>query len=82
MSRKAARFTEADIVRAIKAIKRTGESLAVEIAPDGTIRIVPVVPAISMSTIEETIKDRPGRNLLADYEPRARKLPAYRKIVL
>lgn len=42
MSRRAAKFTEADAVRAIKAIKRTGENMAVEIAPDGTIRIIPV----------------------------------------
>lgn len=41
MSRRAAKFTEADALRAIKAIKRSGENMAVEIATDGTIRIVP-----------------------------------------
>lgn len=42
MSRRAARFTQADIARAIKAIEQTGANMAVEIAPDGTIRIVPL----------------------------------------
>jgi hypothetical protein len=41
MSRKAARFTQADIARAIKAIQQTSAHMAVEIALDGTIRIVP-----------------------------------------
>ena len=41
MSRRAARFTEADAFRAIRAIKRSGEPMAVEIATDGTIRIIP-----------------------------------------
>ena len=39
MSRRAARFTEADAVRAAKAAKRTG--MAVEFRPDGVIRLVP-----------------------------------------
>ena len=39
MSRRPARFTEADIRRAGKVAKQLG--LAVEIAPDGTIRLVP-----------------------------------------
>jgi hypothetical protein len=41
MSRRPARFTQADIARAIKAVEKTGAKMAVEIAPDGTIRIVP-----------------------------------------
>lgn len=39
MSRRAARFTEADVRRAAKVAKQLG--LAVEIAMDGTIRLVP-----------------------------------------
>jgi hypothetical protein len=39
MSRRPARFTEADIRRAAKVAKQLG--MAVEIKPDGTIRIVP-----------------------------------------
>lgn len=39
MSRGYARFTQADLHRAIKAIAQSGADLAVEILPDGTIRI-------------------------------------------
>lgn len=39
MSRRPARFTEADVRRAAKVAKQLG--LSVEIAPDGTIRIAP-----------------------------------------
>lgn len=42
MSRRAARFTQADIARAIRAVQQTGAGMAVEISPDGTIRIVPI----------------------------------------
>lgn len=42
MSRRAARFTQADIARAIKAVEQTGANMCVEITPDGTIRIVPI----------------------------------------
>lgn len=41
MSRRPARCTEADIHRAVKAIQRANACMAVEISPDGTIRIVP-----------------------------------------
>ena len=44
MSRRAARFTEADAVRAIKAVKRSGERLAVKIDAEGTIWIIPIDP--------------------------------------
>jgi hypothetical protein len=40
MSRRPARVTEADIHRAAKVAKRVG--MAVEIATDGTIRLVPI----------------------------------------
>lgn len=42
MGMRAARFTQAEIARAIRAIEETGASMAVEIARDGTIKIVPV----------------------------------------
>jgi hypothetical protein len=41
MSRKPARFQEVDVIRALRAAQRVGGSWAVEIEPDGTIRIVP-----------------------------------------
>jgi hypothetical protein len=43
MSRRPARFTEADLRRAAKVAKMLG--LAVEVAPDGTIRLCPVIEA-------------------------------------
>lgn len=41
MSRRPARFTQADITRAVKGVKEAGENMAVEILPNGTMRIVP-----------------------------------------
>ena len=42
MSKAAAKFTQADVARAIRAIAQTGSNMAVEVIKDGTIRIVPV----------------------------------------
>jgi hypothetical protein len=42
MSRRPARYTQADIRRAIEASKKAGAQMAVELLPDGTIRLVPV----------------------------------------
>ena len=42
MSRRPARVTEADINRALRAAAKVGDHLAVDIQPDGTIRIAPV----------------------------------------
>lgn len=41
MTERRARAREADITRAIKAARKAGASMAVEIKPDGTIRLVP-----------------------------------------
>jgi len=41
VSRRPARFTQADMVRAIKAIQQAGACMAVEVALDGTLRVVP-----------------------------------------
>jgi hypothetical protein len=41
MSMRAARVTQADISRAIRAADQAGSKRIVEITPDGTIRIVP-----------------------------------------
>lgn len=40
MSRRAARCTKADIRRALEGAKAAGVDVAVEILPDGTIRLV------------------------------------------
>ena len=42
MTMRAARFSQADINRAVLAVKKACGSAIVEIAPDGTIRIAPV----------------------------------------
>jgi hypothetical protein len=39
MSRAPARFTEADVKRALAAAKKAGDEYGVEVLPDGTIRI-------------------------------------------
>lgn len=44
MPRTPARFTQADVARAIRAIKSTDTVMSVEITPDGVIRIVPYEP--------------------------------------
>jgi hypothetical protein len=41
MSMRAARFSQADIARAVRAADKAGTGRVVEIAPDGTIRLVP-----------------------------------------
>lgn len=41
MSRTAAKVTQADIARALRAVEQTGAQAVVEVARDGTIRIVP-----------------------------------------
>lgn len=41
MPRRPSRFTQSDVARAIRAAQQVGEPMAVEIAPDGTIRLIP-----------------------------------------
>jgi hypothetical protein len=41
MPRRAAPVTQAAIARALRAIEQTGVRVAIEISPDGTIRLVP-----------------------------------------
>lgn len=53
MARRAARFTEIDLRRAIRAVKNEGADMAVEILPDGTIRIVPYVTNKPVEPAEE-----------------------------
>lgn len=53
MSRTPARCTQADIARAIRAVKQTGGEMSVVIDPDGTIRIVPVENAEAVDLLPE-----------------------------
>ena len=41
MSRRPARCTQADLDRALKAVKKHGGGMIVDVQPDGTIRISP-----------------------------------------
>jgi hypothetical protein len=58
MTRRPARCTQADIARAINAAKQTGVSMAVEITPDGTIRLTPA-PVTDNQTKPDALE--PGR---------------------
>jgi hypothetical protein len=60
VSRRAARFTQADVARAIRAAQQCGAG-AVEIKPDGTI-LVPVSP--------EPTTAEPGEKQREPVEPR------------
>jgi hypothetical protein len=51
MSRTPARVTQADVARAIRAAKQTGAG-AVEVLPDGTIRIQLAPPAAPLAAPE------------------------------
>jgi hypothetical protein len=42
MSRRPARFTEADIGRAMRAVEKNGGRFEIRVEPDGAIRIVPI----------------------------------------
>ena len=52
MSRRAAKVTQAEIARALRAAAAFDGTYQVEIAPDGTIRIVPVDPHLSGPTVD------------------------------
>jgi hypothetical protein len=41
LSRRPSRFTQSDIARALRAAVQVGAHVAIEIMPDGTIRLVP-----------------------------------------
>jgi hypothetical protein len=47
VSRRPARFTQADIARAIRAVRQAGAGMAVEVLPNGIIRISPQESGIS-----------------------------------
>jgi hypothetical protein len=51
MSRTAARFTQADIARTIRAAKQAGAG-AIDLLPDGTIRICLDIPEKPASPVE------------------------------
>lgn len=52
MPRTPARFTQADLARAIRAIKQTDAAMVVEIGRDGVMRIIPAT-AKELSPVDE-----------------------------
>ena len=52
MSRRAARFTQADINRALRAIAQSGVAATLEIRQDGAIRIMPEKPDSEAASAE------------------------------
>lgn len=60
MSNRPARCSEADIKRALRAVQATGAAMAVEILPDGTIRIAPApVNSNPYNGLNECLDNRP-----------------------
>jgi hypothetical protein len=51
MSRKTARFNRDEVRRALQAARDAGECMAVEILPDGTIRLRPAEKLSEKSTL-------------------------------
>ena len=70
MSKRAARFTQADVERALKGVSATLTPTAVEIAPDGTIRIV-TAPLLTLSG--------PPRNAPRGFDERLEQLGGKKK---
>ena len=65
MSRTPARVTQADIARALRAIKQTDVPMAVEILPDGTIRLVPYqMPVLEMTSTGRIVPLEPKRRIV------------------
>ena len=55
MSRRPARFTQADVVRAIKAAEQAAKPMAIDILPDGTIRLTPAAGVSSRDLIQDEL---------------------------
>lgn len=64
MSNRAARCSEAEIKRAIRAVQATKAEMSVEILPDGTIRIAPArVIQNQYNGLSECLDSRPAIHL-------------------
>lgn len=60
MPRRIAKTTQADIARALRAVQQLGLTMAVEVSPDGTIRIIPA-ETVRVSLNEPTGKPQRAR---------------------
>lgn len=64
MPRRPARFTQADIARALRAVAQVGVKAAVKLAPDGSILIIPDDShGANPQIVKELIAD-PGESVL------------------
>lgn len=61
MSRRPARFTQAEIARVFKAMKQTGTDMAVELTPEGNIRIArsSALPKPAIESVENRRRNVP-----------------------
>jgi len=72
MSRRPPRFQQADLTRALRAAQQVGGNWAVEIEPDGTIRIVPAGPVAEHTrrqTSTNASQDRHPSGILLKAKP-------------
>jgi phage I-like protein len=54
MSRTPARFTQADVARALRAAQSAGPAGRVEILPDGTIRLIQGAPEAALQSTDRS----------------------------
>ena len=70
MSRRPPRFQQADVARALRAAQQVGGDWAIEIEPEGTIRIVPADPVAKQkgeqNSTDATEEDRHSGSLFAN----------------
>ena len=60
MPRTPAKFTQADVARALRAIKQTGAAMELVLEPDGRIRIIPRGPLTQQPAPADTAFDYAG----------------------
>lgn len=59
MSNRPARFTQADIARALRAVNSSGVPARIDVKPDGTISIVPGLPEAAAPATAPEENDEP-----------------------
>ncbi len=57
------RATQADIARALRAAEKTGLNVAVDILPDGTIRLIPMNGRLTPQGSDRAVVERPRPRL-------------------
>lgn len=64
MSRGAARITQADMARALRAVEQTGARVRIDCQPDGTISFVPIGPPEDEQPGPRTADIAPEREIM------------------